>query len=175
MAADGKSIEEAAANLEEISDKSVVHLTFATSEMIRASQRWRPNLFTIGRVEDARHFALGVPPGVRHGEPMGPKERVAFINNILSESGSVEEAQETEIQRIKRALQPGHAIASVTIQYAGRVDYGNLLAAKMRAALPVLGEIHVFQACHLWIINQTWGTLTVAYKIVDAETGACPA
>jgi len=90
-------------------------------------------------------------------------------------SASEEEAHETEIQRIKSALQPGHAIASVGIQCTGRIDYGNVLAAKLRAALPVQGEVRVIQACHMYVFKQTWGMLGVSYKIVDASTGACPA
>ena len=53
MAADGKSIDEAASSLNEIIDRNVIHLTFATSEMIRATQKWRPNWFRMGPVKDS--------------------------------------------------------------------------------------------------------------------------
>ena len=117
-----------------------------------------------------------MPPGVRRGEPLSEAEKQSYFFNIISQSTSVEEAQEKEIQRIKCALGPGHAIASVVITCAGRVDYGNAFAAKLRdAGVPVLGEISFRTTDLLFAAIHTWGTLSMNYKIVDAATGACPA
>ena len=81
-----------------------------------------------------------------------------------------------EIDRIKRVLQPGQAIASVLIRCAGRLDYGNVFASKLRAAgVPVLGEMRVFPGPFNNVLKANWGLIEVAYKIVDAATGACPA
>ena len=145
MAADGLSIEEAAARLETL-DVCAMSVKFVDSDSVDTMYKWKPSLFPEGfTVEAGKVYAMGPSPGVRRGAPLTDMEKVRLItSNILSQSGSAEEAYEVEIDRIKRVLQPGQAVASVTIICAGRVDYGNMFASKLRAAgVPVLGEVGV--------------------------------
>ena len=176
MAAEGLSIGEAAARLETI-DVCAMAVKFVDSDSIDAMYKWKPSLFPEGfTVEAGKVYAVGPSTGVRRGAPLTDTEKMRLLtSNILYKSGSAEEAYTAEIDRIKRVLQPGQAIASVLIRCAGRVDYGNVFASKLRAAgVPVLGEVGVFPAGFFFLFWGSWGMVEVAYKIVDAATGACP-
>ena len=175
-AAEGRTIDETAAYITKLADKNSISTSIMSSVSTRFFQRLRPGLFPEDfTVKDGQYFTFGVDVKVRHGTPLTDMERASKMFLVQSQSNSLDEAHETEIQRIKDGLEERQGIGALNISCVGRPDYGYAFAAKLREKeVRILGKVSIFPADYAGVVMSSWGDLWMTYKIVDAETGECP-